>query len=316
MFFKNIGPNQIAYFSMEVGLDSTMPTYSGGLGILAGDTLRAAADIGLPMIGITLLHRKGYFRQRLDAVGNQWESPAPWSFDESLESMAPRIAVPIAGRAVRVQVWRYLVRGVFGHTVPVYFLDTHLEENDPWERSLTDALYEGDARHRLCQEIILGMGGVTMLDALGYRNVSTYHMNEGHAALLTLALLEKEAARGELSAVEESDREIVRQRSVFTTHTPVPAGHDQFAVDLVGHVLGAERLAALEAMQCTHNGMLHMTYQALRLSRYMNGVAMRHGEVSRGMFPQHTIDSVTNGVTKTCLRRPGDISGHLIAPRS
>src|SRR6266480_1247238 len=296
MLPKEIRPDYIAYFSMEVGLDSTMPTYSGGLGILAGDTLRAAADLGLPMIGITLLHRKGYFRQRLDSAGNQTESPAAWDFEQALEPMVPRVFVPISGKAVMVRAWRTVVRGVFGHVVPVYFLDTGVDENNPWEQSLTDALYHGDALHRLCQEIVLGMGGVAMLEALGYKHISTYHMNEGHAALLTLALLEREMTRGNLETVTESDREAVSQRSVFTTHTPVPAGHDEFSVDLVRTVLGSERFAALEAMQCVQNGKLNMTYLALRLSRYINGVAMRHGEISRGMFPHYPIDSITNGV--------------------
>lgn len=296
MFPKEILPNYVAYFSMEVGLDSSMPTYSGGLGVLAGDTLRAAADLALPMIGVTLLHRKGYFRQTLDAGGNQTESPAGWNYEEVLEPMVPRAFVPIAGRAVMVRAWRYIVRGVFGHTVPVYFLDTDLKENNPWEKSLTETLYDGDARHRLCQEVVLGIGGVAMLQALGYKNVSTHHMNEGHAAFLTLALLEREAARGDLAAVAETDCEAVRQRSVFTTHTPVPAGHDQFSVALVSEVLGAARLAALEKLQCIQGGMLNMTYLALHLSRYVNGVAMRHGEISRDLFPDHAIDSITNGV--------------------
>jgi glycogen phosphorylase len=296
MLPKEIRPDNIAYFSMEVALDSSMPTYSGGLGVLAGDTLRAAADLGLPMIGITLLHRKGYFRQRLDDAGNQSESPAPWDFEQVLEPMVPRVFLPIMGRAVVVRAWRYIVRGVFGHTVPVYFLDTNLDENDPWEQALTDGLYDGDARQRLCQEIVLGMGGVAMLEGQGYRHISTYHMNEGHAALLTLALLEREAPRGNLAAATESDREAVSQRCVFTTHTPVPAGHDQFPIDLVRNVMGGERTAALEAMQCVQNGALNMTYLALCLSRYVNGVAMRHGEISRGMFPHYAIDSITNGV--------------------
>jgi glycogen phosphorylase len=311
MLPKELRPNYIAYFSMEVGLDSAMPTYSGGLGFLAGDTLRAAADLGLPMIGVTLLHSKGYFRQYLDAAGNQTETPAPWNFEESLEPMVPRVFVPIAGRAVMVRAWRYVVRGAFGHTVPAYLLDSGLEENNPWERSLTDALYDGDLRHRLCQEIVLGMGGVAMLEALGYKNISTYHMNEGHAALLTLALLERETARGNLAMVTESDRESVSQRTVFTTHTPVPAGHDEFSLELVRALLGSERAAALEALQCVQHGKLNMTYLALRLSRYVNGVAMRHGEISRDMFPTYPIDSITNGVhaltwTSAPFRNPYD----------
>lgn len=244
----------VAYFSMEIGIDSSMPTYSGGLGVLAGDTLRAAADLGLPVVGVTLLHRKGYFRQRLDAAGNQFELPATWNFEEVLEPMVPRVAVFIEERVVQVRAWRCLVRGVFGHTVPVYFLDTALEQNSEWDRSLTDALSEGDAHHRLCQEVVLGMGGVAMLQALSYKNVSTYHMNEGHAAFLTLGLLEREAARGDLNLVTDADREAVRQRCVFTTHTPVPAGHDQFGAELVRQVLGAERTAALEALQCMPKG--------------------------------------------------------------
>jgi glycogen phosphorylase len=293
---REMRPGSIAYFSMEVGLDSSMPTYSGGLGILAGDTLRAAADLGLPMIGVTLLHRQGYFRQHLDRTGNQLESPAVWNFEEVLEPMASRILVPIEGQQVHLCAWRHLVRGVFGHTVPVYFLDTGLEDNSPGEQSLTDSLYGGNSYHRLCQEVVLGMGGIAMLDALGFKNINTYHMNEGHAAFLTLALLEQQTNGGGLSGATEWDREAVRQRCVFTTHTPVPAGHDQFSIDLISRVLGPERLAALEAMQCMPNGALNMTYLALQLSRYINGVAMRHGEISRNMFPHYPIDSITNGV--------------------
>jgi glycogen phosphorylase len=296
MLPRDIQSGDIAYFSMEVGLDSSMPTYSGGLGILAGDTLRAAADLGLPMVGVTLLHRKGYFRQHLDSAGNQFESPAAWDFDEVLEPLAARATVSIEGRTVRLCAWRFVVRGVFGHTVPVYFLDTALEENDSWEQSLTDALYEGDLRHRLCQEVILGMGGVALLHELGYKHVATYHMNEGHAALLTLALLEQQTNGGGLDGATDSDREAIRQRSVFTTHTPVPAGHDQFPLDLVRRVLGPHRAAALEAVPCTSDGVLNMTSLALQMSRYVNGVAMRHGEISRTMFPQYPIDSITNGV--------------------
>jgi starch phosphorylase len=286
----------IAYFSMEVGLDSAIPTYSGGLGVLAGDTLRAAADLGLPLVAVTLLHRKGYFRQHLDAAGNQSESPAVWSPEEVLEPLQPRVAVTIEEALVWVCAWRYLVRGVFGHTVPVYFLDTALEENSPWSQTLTDHLYGGDMRYRLCQEVVLGLGGVALLRALGYERIQPYHMNEGHAALLTLALLEQQVIEGGLHAVTEEDVEAVRQRCVFTTHTPAPAGHDRFPLDLVRQVLGKERSAALEAAHCCPKNTLDMTYLALYFSRYVNGVAMRHGEVSRGMFPHYPINAITNGV--------------------
>ncbi len=157
--------------------------------------------------------------------------------------MAPRILLPIAGQQVHLCAWRYLVRGVFGHTVAVYFLDTGLEDNSPGEQSLTDSLYGGNSYHRLCQEVVLGMGGVAMLDALGHKNVNTFHMNAGHAAFLTLALLEQQTNASGLQAARDWDREAVRQRCVFTTHTPVTAGHDQFSFELVQRVLGPERLA-------------------------------------------------------------------------
>lgn len=285
-----------AYFSMEIGLDPHMPTYSGGLGILAGDTLRAAADLGIPMVAVTLLHRKGYFRQRLDASGNQSESPEPWRVEDVLELLPHQVEVAIEGRSVRVGVWRFVVRGVFGHTVPVYFLDTALPTNDMFDQTLTDHLYGGDTQYRLCQEVVLGIGGVAILRALGYARIQPYHMNEGHASFLTLAVLEQQMQGRGLETATEEDYEAVRQRCIFTTHTPVPAGHDQFPIDLVRRVLGEKRVAALEAARCLLNGALNMTHIALQLSRYVNGVAMRHGEVSRGMFPQHPIDTITNGV--------------------
>jgi glycogen phosphorylase len=286
----------IAYFSMEIGLDAAIPTYSGGLGVLSGDTLRAAADLGLPMAAVTLLHRKGYFRQHLDAAGNQSETPTVWMPEEVLEPLSPRVTVTIAGRSVQVCAWRYVVRGVFGHTVPVYLLDTDLAENSPWDRTLTDHLYGGDSYYRLCQEVVLGLGGAMMLRALGYDRVQPYHMNEGHAALLTLALLEQQTAGSSWHAVTDEDVETVRQRCVFTTHTPVPAGHDHFPLDMVRQVLGKGWTAFLEKANCCLHGTLDMTYLALYFSRYVNGVAMRHGDVSRGMFPDFPIDAITNGV--------------------
>jgi starch phosphorylase len=288
--------NTIAYFSMEIGLDTAIPTYSGGLGVLAGDTLRAAADFGLPMVAVTLLHRKGYFRQHLDAAGNQSESPVVWVPEEVLEPLSPRVTLTIEGRSVQVCAWRYVVRGVFGHTVPVYFLDTDVEGNSPWDRSLTDHLYGGDSHYRLCQEVVLGLGGVMMLQALGYDHIQPYHMNEGHAALLTLALLEQQTAGGGWHAVTDEDVEAVRQRCVFTTHTPVPAGHDRFPLDLARQVLGKGWMAFLEKANCCLNDTLDMTYLALYLSRYVNGVAMRHRDISQGMFPDYPINAITNGV--------------------
>lgn len=284
----------VAYFSMEVGLEPGMPTYSGGLGILAGDTLRAAADLAIPLVGVTLLYRKGYFHQYLDSQGNQNEGPVEWSPEKFLEPMHPHVTVTIEGREVRVRAWRYFVIGVSGYVLPVYFLDTGLPENSPWDQGLTDSLYGGDAHYRLCQEVILGLGGVAMLRALGYRRVQTYHMNEGHSALLTVALLNEWT--GDASTLIQESIDAVRRRCVFTTHTPVEAGHDKFPLDLVKQVLGEEWTASLESSECCLNGHLNMTYLALFFSHYINGVAMRHGEISRNMFPHYPINSITNGV--------------------
>jgi len=286
----------IVYFSMEVGIDPGMPTYSGGLGILAGDTLRAAADLGLPMVGITLLYHKGYFRQHLDSNGNQSESPSEWSPEKILEAMEPRAAVTIEGRTIKIQAWRYTVQGISGHVVPVYFLDTSLPDNSDWDRALTEHLYGRDEHYRLCQEVILGLGGMSMLQALGHTEIRTYHMNEGHSALLALALLEEYTQKSGLTAPTEIEKEAVRRKCVFTTHTPVPAGHDKFSLSLARQVLGEERVNTLTSADCCMDGMLNMTYLALSLSSYINGVAMRHGQISRDMYPSYPINSITNGV--------------------
>jgi starch phosphorylase len=281
---------------MEVGLEPAMPTYSGGLGVLAGDTLRAAADLAIPIVGVTLLHRKGYFLQHLDAGGNQSESPSGWNPEEFLEPLEPRVAVIIQGREVHIRAWRSVVVGVTGHTVPVYFLDTNLPANSPWDQTLTNQLYGGDERYRLCQEVLLGAGGVIILKALGHESVTTYHMNEGHSALLTLALLQERTSTNGLRSVKETDINAVREKCVFTTHTPVPTGHDQFSFDLVQSVLGEERTNFLRSAQCCLDSTLNMTYLALFFSRYVNGVSHRHEEISQNMFPNYPINSVTNGV--------------------
>jgi starch phosphorylase len=296
---KIMSPGQlprIAYFSMEIGIESNLYTYSGGLGVLAGDTLRSAADLGLPVAGVTLVYRQGYFRQHLDSQGNQTESPAAWTPEEILKPVEPQVIIAIEGRQVKVRAWRYEIQGLSGHTVPVYFLDTALPENSPWDQTLTDHLYGGDSHYRLCQEVVLGMGGMALISALAPEERVIYHMNEGHSALLTLSLLESRIQSGGSPAPTEADVEAVRQQCVFTTHTPVPAGHDKFHWDLVTKVLGPERADLLKASNCCFDGSLNMTYLALRFARYINGVAMRHGEISTGMFPDYPIDAITNGV--------------------
>jgi starch phosphorylase len=280
---------------MEIAINPGMPTYSGGLGVLAGDTLRSAADLGVPLVAFSLLHRKGYFRQHLDQTGNQTEEVQTWNPADFCTEEPARVTVSIEDRTVTVRAWRYDLEGRSGHIVPIYLLDTDLDGNSGWDRGLTDHLYGGDTNYRLQQEIVLGMGGVRMANALGV-HVNVYHMNEGHAALLTLALLESQLGGGPLGAATDSDLQVVRDKCVFTTHTPVPAGHDRFSTEQAYRILGSERTARLQKFGAFHEGLLNMTMLALRFSRYANGVALQHGKVSREMFPEFPIDSITNGV--------------------
>jgi glycogen phosphorylase len=287
--------NKIAYFSMEIALDPSIPTYGGGLGILAGDMLRSAADLELPMVAVTLAHRKGYFRQHLDPEGNQTEEPDPWDPSTVLQTVEATFTVEIENRVVAVRAWRYSIHGMSGFILPVYMLDTDLPENSEWDRTLSDSLYGGDQRYRICQEVLLGMGGVNLLRSIGL-NPNSYHMNEGHAAFLTLALLEETLKQRRYTVPVEADVEVVRRRCVFTTHTPVEAGHDRFSWDLVCQVLGEARTALLQQAGFAAETVMNMTDLAIHFSRYVNGVAMRHGEVSQGMFPHFPIHAITNGV--------------------
>ena len=308
----------VGYFSMEIALENDMPSYSGGLGVLAGDTIRAAADIRLPMVAVSLLYRKGYFRQRLSDDGTQSEEAVDWPVEKFLQEEAPRVTVTLENRRVELRTWKYVVKGVRGYEVPVYFLDTDLPDNDPKDRELTGTLYGGDPYYRLSQELLLGIGGVRMLRALGHTELMRYHMNEGHAALLTMELLEEETKRAGRSSIKGEDIEKVRSKCVFTTHTPVPAGHDKFpveyltrlfpdqarffdvkdasSVDLIRSVLQAEQNYPDLQEAARRGASVNMTYLALSLSNYVNGVAKLHGEVSRRMFPNVPIEAITNGV--------------------
>ena len=301
---RSASDSVVAYFSMEIGLVTNMPTYSGGLGVLAGDNLRAAADLGVPMVGVSLLYHKGYFRQHLDDVGSQTEAATEWSPETYLELLPARVTVNIEGRPVKVQAWRYMVQGTSGAVIPVYFLDTRIPENAPGDQELTDSLYGGDARYRLCQEIILGIGGAEILQALGHTRIHAYHMNEGHAALLTVTLLERVLRERGLSDADSAAVEAVRHLCVFTTHTPVPAGQDQFPLDLAHDVLGDEKLRLLQSAGASIDGTLNMTHVALVFARYVNGVSMRHEEVSQDMFPKYPIDSISNGVNPVTWTTP------------
>lgn len=303
----DLSQRTIAYFSMEIALSPDVPTYSGGLGMLAGDTLRSAADTAAPMVAISLAHRRGYFRQHLDAAGQQTETDVPWSPETTLPSAGQTINIFMNGRNLQICAWRFDVIGVTGHIIPVFLLDTDIEGNDPWDRHLTDHLYGGDTFYRLCQETVLGLGGIHLLHALGCRP-EVHHMNEGHAALLSIGLLEDQLGHlggRPISTATEADFDSVRQACVFTTHTPVPAGHDQFGLDHMYQVLGPERSSVIERAAAIHNGCLNMTYLALRFSRFVNGVAMQHGKVSQHMFPEVAVHAITNGVhAATWLSEP------------
>ena len=274
---------KIAYFSMEVGLTNEIPTYAGGLGTLAGDAIRSAADLKIPLVAVTLISKRNYFRQKLDAYGRQTEQANEWYPEKLMIQLPNEVTVQIQGRAVKVRTWLYKYKSVTGGVVPVLFLDTDVEGNTPEDREITFYLYGGNEKYRLKQEAILGLGGVRMLDALGFK-VRKYHMNEGHSSLLALELLRKNG--------KDIDR--VRELCVFTTHTPVEAGHDKFSYDLVSEVLDGSHIEALR--QFGGSDRLNMTLFALNLSYFVNGVAKRHQEVSSQMFAGYEIHAVTNGV--------------------
>ncbi len=289
-------PPTIAYFSMEIALDPNLPTYSGGLGILAGDTLRSAADLAAPLVAVSLVYRKGYFQQFLDGNGNQSEQPQNWQPENTLKPIGEQVSVEIEGRQVWIRGWQYTIQGVTGATIPVYLLDTDLPENSTADRAITDSLYGGDEHYRFCQETVLGFGGFKLLQKLGLSTIESYHMNEGHSALLALKILERRLDQSFSGRVKKLDIDGIRKMCIFTTHTPVPAGHDQFPRKLVEQVLPADQITLLDQAEAWHGDFLNMTYLALRFSGYVNGVAMRHGEVSRGMFPNYSISAITNGV--------------------
>lgn len=294
---------KIAYFSMEIGIRNNIPTYSGGLGVLAGDTIRTASDLKLPMVAVTLISKKGYFRQEIDEKGRQIEQPIYWNPSEYMTLLPSKITVKLEDRDVLVQAWQYNEISLTSGYVPVFFLDTDIPENTPEDREITHYLYGGDLACRLKQEIVLGIGGVRMLHDLGFE-IKKYHMNEGHSSLLTVELLNrfKKPIEGVWDERLVWDIERVKDLCVFTTHTPVEAGHDKFPYDLVTRILG-EPIPLYVLKELGGRDNLNMTRLGLNLSEFINGVAKKHTEVSRNMFPGYEISSITNGVhtfTWTC----------------
>jgi starch phosphorylase len=297
---QTIGPflthTRIAYFSMEIALRPQMHTYSGGLGVLAGDTARSCADLELPVVFVTMISRQGYLRQEIDAEGRQLEHPDPWNPTDYATPLRAKVAVLLEGREVWVRPWLHVLSSPIGSRVPVLLLDTDVDENRPEDRRLTDRLYGPGADYRLKQEAVLGIGGLRILQALGF-DIRKHHMNEGHAALLALDLLRRYPRQADQITAGAMNYRLtpVREACIFTTHTPVEAGHDRFDYGLFEHVLQGyvetdqvKRLAGEDA--------LNMTRLALNLSGFVNGVAGRHAQTTNEMFPGYGIRAITNGV--------------------
>jgi len=304
----------VAYFSAEFGLTECLSIFAGGLGMLAGDHLKSASDIGVPLVAVGLLYQQGYFSQYLNAAGWQQETykdndfrNLPLDLAKGEDGRALTIQIDFAGRPVLAQIWRADVG-----RIPLFLLDTNLGENMPDDRAITDQLYGGDREMRLKQEILLGVGGCRALQALGIE-VSVYHMNEGHSAFLSLECTRQLIQRLKLNFREA--REIAAAGSVFTTHTPVPAGHDYFPPALIEHYLGdygrslglnSKEFLGLGRQKPADSGEeFCMTVLALRMSGSTNGVSKLHGAVSRdmwkGLWPGLPVDEipighVTNGV--------------------
>ena len=287
---------RIAYFSMEIALRPEIHTYAGGLGILAGDTARSCADLGFPVAFVTLASREGYLRQEIDKQGRQLDHPDPWEPRDWAEPLEAMVAVRIEDRSVWVRPWLHVLSSPNGQAVPVLLLDTRLEANDAADRSITDRLYGGDESLRLKQEVVLGVGGEHLIRALGF-TIDTFHLNEGHAALLAAALLKRHPhAEGRpLQGGLRYDADRVRECCVFTTHTPVEAEHDRFRYDEAARIL-ADFLPVDQLKLLAGPERLNLTQLALNLSGFVNGVARRHAETTQRMFPAYPIREITNGI--------------------
>lgn len=267
---------------MEFMLESDIPTYAGGLGILAGDLLRSCADMKVPVVGVSLVYNDSTYRQVISTDGSQDYEALIWHKNDQLTKLPQRVEVTIEGQKVIVGVWRYDITGIDGFVVPVYLLDTDFMDNSPYARSLTQNLYAGDVR--LAQEVLLGIGGLKMLRTLGYQDVRTFHMNEGHASFVPLGLLSE----------NNFDDEKVKRFCVFTTHTPIPEGHDRFDYNYAHKVAGDNLPWHIQKLASEQE--LHMTKLGMSLSKYVFGVSQKHGKVSQNMFPQFQINAITNGV--------------------
>ncbi len=270
---------------MEIAIRSDIPTYSGGLGVLAGDMLRSAADLEIPLVAVALTYTGGYFYQVINHDGSQFDKRLRWEFTDEFYRCKKTAVIEVYGKPLKVQCWRYDILGQTGHEIPLYLLETNVEGNEDWMKGLTHMLYDSQKPEiRLMQEMILGMGGVKILNLHELENLETYHMNEGHAAFVTLELLKG----------FEGNAQKVRDRCIFTTHTPVPAGFDVFPYELVTDVFRDQLPENIR--EFAGNDKLNMAHLAASMSGYINAVSRRHQEISTTLFPQKKIDYITNGI--------------------
>ncbi len=275
--------HHIAYVTAEIGLTTAIPTYSGGLGVLAGDHVKAAADLGVPLVGVTLFYKRGYGKQSVDAYGEQHLDFPMCEPSDVLEDTGVQVEMAFEGETVRIHAWKRLVQGRSGHTVPVLFLDTDIEGNSPVWRPVSNLLYGGDNLNRLRQEAILGLGGYEVLKAMGYTGDLSAHLNEGHTAFFAAAMLR-----------EQGDVAAVRKRVHFTTHTPVAAGYDRFSLAEVQRVVG--KYIPPDVAHLGGDKELNMAWLAAALADTVNGVSVINARVATTLFRDVKIEAVTNGV--------------------
>jgi glycogen phosphorylase len=274
----------VAYFSMEIMLETDIPTYAGGLGVLAGDLLRSCADLEVPAVGVSLVYSGNTFGQIINPDGSQSFKPSNWQKADLLTQLPQQIELEIQKTKVVVGCWRFDMVGQSEAVVPIFLLDTDLPENEQWARDITKNLYGGNGETRISQEIVLGIGGVKMLRALGYNNVKSYHMNEGHSAMVPLALLEE----------NNFEDERVKKLCAFTTHTPVPEGHDKFDYNTAQKFAGIYLPWHIKNIATEQS--LSMTHLAMNMSHVVFSVSKKHRQVSEHLFPGYKFDSITNGV--------------------
>ncbi len=277
-------PVSVAFFSLEIGLTTTMPNYAGGLGILAGDMLKSAADLNLNVVGVSLLYSKGIFQQAINSKGEQTEFYLDWQPKELLKLRPEHWYLKIDNRPVKVQIWEYHLSRADGQHNPIYFLDTNCPENHPEDRLITSELYPSDEIVWLKQQIVLGLGGVQALQILGYPWFDVYHLNESHDMFVLVEL------RKQLGSWEK-----VKAKSVITVHTPLPGAHKIVKLNQIKKFLGPDYEEVFED-EFFLNSEFNQTEFAIHFSKYANGVAIKHGITTQQTYPQYTIEAVTNGI--------------------